>query len=77
MSLYEDAVILAKAVIKEGEWWRGDFWDYGDQKYHCKYCDATSYDIIPENPRSINHKSDCPVLVALGILTRSEEDEKL
>lgn len=67
MSVLSDAKILAEAVLEE--WWWGDMGDYGDQKYHCNYCSGAEYTIDTKDPKSIKHDLDCPVLVALDILT--------
>ncbi len=73
MSLYDDAVILAKIITDPDTWCEGKFEDYDDQKYHCVHCRGDSVKADYKNPRSIVHDPDCPVLVALDILTKGWE----
>jgi hypothetical protein len=67
--ILKDAMFLAETIIDPDNWWDGHFGDYDDQLYHCKYCMGNADKIKYNFPRSIKHDADCPVLVALDILT--------
>jgi hypothetical protein len=67
IAILKDAKILAEWILDE--WWWNDNGDYGDQMYHCKYCNGKSWGIDLKNPRTMLHENDCPILVALDILT--------
>ena len=66
--LKDDVLILAKAIASEPlTYMDGDFIPW----FFCHYCDAEfrGYNI---NAKDFKHDTDCPVLIAQDILTRSE-----
>jgi len=66
MSLKTDAIILAEWILDD--WWRNDWSDYGTGEYECNYCSAKGGST--DTPKSMKHDLDCPVLVALDIMTK-------
>ena len=68
MSILSDAIIVSRALLEE--WCEGQFGDYEDQQYHCNYCCGRSpFSGVWRDPKKIKHDLDCPVLVAIDLLT--------
>ena len=62
----EDVIKVAKALVKCGiRFYNGD---YGISRSICNFCESNSVNGIA----NIDHKEDCPVLIAQDLLTGLE-----
>lgn len=64
----EDVLIVAKALLEIHYYF--DSGDYQKDQYICELCAGKSREMsIPDDIEKINHKLNCPILVARDLLT--------